>query len=117
MPRPSPRRPTVPVNILCIGDVVGQPGRAMLADHLGGLIEQYTVDLVVCNAENASGGSGLTPAIFRKLINYGVDVVTLGDHCFRQGDILGVLTEDPRVLRPANLSPHAPGRRWTVVPT
>ena len=107
----------MPVNILCIGDVVGQPGRGMLADHLGGLIEQYAVDLVVCNAENAAGGSGLTPAIFRKLLNYGVDVITLGDHCFRQGDILKVLDESDRVLRPANLSPQAPGKRWTVVPT
>ena len=107
----------MPVNILCIGDVVGQPGRGMLADHLGELIEQYELDLVVCNAENAAGGSGLTPAIFRKLLHYGVDVVTLGDHCFRQGDILKVLDESDRLLRPANLSAQAPGRRWTTVPT
>ncbi len=104
------------VNILCIGDVVGQAGRGMLADHLPGLIDQHEIQLVVCNAENAAGGSGLTPQIFRKLLHYGVDVVTLGDHCFRKSDILTVI-DDTRLLRPANISASAPGRTWTVVPT
>ena len=104
------------VNILCIGDVVGQAGRGMLADHLPGLIDQHEIQLVVCNAENAAGGSGLTPQLFRKLLHYGVDVVTLGDHCFRKADILTVI-DDPRLLRPANISASAPGRTWTVAPT
>ncbi|OPX24360.1 MAG: hypothetical protein B1H04_02230 [Planctomycetales bacterium 4484_123] len=105
------------MKILCIGDVVGKPGRRMLADHLRRLIQDHHVDLVVCNGENAAGGSGITPQIFRKLLHYGVDVVTLGDHVYRKGEITTVMGTSDRIVRPANLGDRAVGRRWTVVPT
>ncbi|KKN62326.1 hypothetical protein LCGC14_0512890 [marine sediment metagenome] len=104
------------VNILCIGDVVGQAGRGIVADRLANLIADEDLDLVVCNGENAAGGSGLTPQIFHKLLHYGVDVVTLGDHCFRKSEIVPIL-DNERLLRPLNLSVNAPGHGWTVVPT
>jgi 2',3'-cyclic-nucleotide 2'-phosphodiesterase len=107
----------MPVNILCIGDVVGRPGRFVIADHLPELITQRSIDLVVCNAENAAGGSGLTPQIFTKLLAYGVDCITLGDHAFRKRDILPTLQNSHQIVRPANLSPQAAGKRWTVVET
>ncbi len=107
----------VNVNILCIGDIVGQAGRGMLADHLHNFIAERNVDLVVCNAENAAGGSGLTPQIFHKIRKYGVDVVTLGDHVYRKHEITSVLKSDDHIVRPANLSAKAVGKRWTVVPT
>ncbi|NLW86181.1 MAG: YmdB family metallophosphoesterase [Planctomycetes bacterium] len=105
------------MNILCIGDVVGKPGRRMVADHLRELIQQRQIELVVCNAENASNGSGLTPQLFGKFIHYGVDVVTLGDHVYRKREITAALIGSDRIVRPANLSSQAIGRRWTVVPT
>ncbi len=105
------------INILCIGDVVGKPGRRMLAEHLKELIREHQVELVVCNPENAAGGSGLTPQIFRKLLHYGVDAMTLGDHVYRKREITSVLSESDRLVRPANISAQAIGRRWTVVPT
>ncbi len=105
------------INILCIGDVVGRPGRNILASKLPELIKNLNLNLVVCNAENAAGGSGLTPQIFSKLMNYGVDVVTLGDHAYRKKDVIETLKQSDRVVRPANLSAAATGRRWTVVPT
>lgn len=105
------------INILCIGDVVGKCGRAALAELLPGLIRQREIDLVVCNAENAAGGSGLTPAIFNKLLHYGVDAVTLGDHVYRKREITESLGDSERIVRPANISARAVGRRWTVVPT
>lgn len=105
------------MTILCIGDVVGRPGRTVLADNLRTFINERKVDLVVCNAENAAGGSGLTPQIFKKLLNYGVDVVTLGDHAFRKRDVISTLMESDRIVRPANLARGAVGKRWTVVPT
>ena len=105
------------INILCIGDVVGQAGRGMLADHLHNFVTEREVDLVVCNAENAAGGSGLTPQIFNKIRKYGVDVVTMGDHVFRKHEILPILKQDDHIVRPANLSANAVGRRWTVVET
>ena len=107
----------MPINVLCLGDLVGRPGRSVLAEHLKGFIEAKKVDFVVCNAENAAGGSGMTPGIFKKLIAYGVDVVTLGDHAFRKKEAIQVLETSDRIIRPANYSPQAVGKRWTVVPT
>ena len=104
----------MPINILCVGDVVGRPGRRMLADRLPALVRERRIDFVVCNAENAAGGSGLTVQIFRKLLTYGVDVVTLGDHVYRKREITSVLESSPRIVRPANISDKAIGRRWTV---
>jgi len=89
----------------------------MLADHLKGLIRDRQIDLVVCNAENAAGGSGLTPQGYQKLLHYGVDVITMGDHVYRKRDIVPVLSTSDRIIRPANLSPKAAGRRYTVVAT
>ncbi|MBI5725114.1 MAG: TIGR00282 family metallophosphoesterase [Planctomycetes bacterium] len=107
----------MPIKILCIGDVVGRPGRCVLADHLKNLITQWSLDLVVCNAENAAGGSGLTPQIFSKLLNYGVDAVTMGDHVYRKREIVATLESSDRIVRPCNMPPPAAGKRWTVVPT
>lgn len=105
------------INILCIGDVVGKAGRGVLAEHLKPLIESKNIDFVVCNAENAAGGSGLTPTICEKLINYGVDAVTLGDHCYRKSDIFPMLDSSDRVIRPANLPKSSAGRGTAILPT
>jgi metallophosphoesterase (TIGR00282 family) len=103
------------VNILCIGDVVGKPGRKVLSEHLPRLINELKVELVVCNGENAAGGSGLTPQLFKKLLGYGIDVITLGDHVYRKVEIVSQLNESARLIRPANLSDQAAGKGWTVV--
>ncbi len=105
------------INVLCIGDVVGKPGRNILSHKLPDLIRRHDLNLVVCNAENAAGGSGLTGQIFSKLLNYGVDVVTLGDHAYRKKDVFEILGSSERIVRPANLSTAAAGARFTVVPT
>ena len=105
------------VNIFCIGDLVGRAGRDMLAEHLANFITDNTVEFVVCNAENAAGGSGLAPAIFDEVLRHGVDVVTMGDHVYRRREIFSVLDSSDRIVRPANLSAKAAGKRWTVVET
>jgi len=105
------------LNIFCVGDVVGRAGRNVLAEKLEEFIRARDVDLVVCNGENTAGGSGLSPTLFEKLLSYGVDVVTLGDHVYRKRQIISVLTSSERIVRPANLSADAAGRRWTVVAT
>lgn len=107
----------MPVNIFCIGDVVGHPGRGIIADHLRNFIQERGVDFVVCNAENAAGGSGLTPQLYKKFLSYGVDVVTLGDHVYKRLEITTTLQTSDRIVRPANLPIVATGKRWTVVPT
>src|SRR5688500_17673439 len=105
------------MRILALGDVVGRPGRQIICNKLPGLVKQRAVDLVVCNAENVAGGSGITQNLFHKLRSYGVDVVTLGDHAFKKLDIASTLQSSERILRPANLSREAAGRTHTVVTT
>ncbi|MBN1359999.1 MAG: TIGR00282 family metallophosphoesterase [Sedimentisphaerales bacterium] len=98
------------VNILCIGDVVGRPGRRILADKLKSVVEERSIDCVIANSENAAGGSGLTPQIYDKLLRYGVNLITLGDHAFRKRDIIETLERTDNIARPANFSEHAAGR-------
>lgn len=104
------------LRVLMVGDVVGKAGRDVVVQRMADIKERYAINFVVCNAENAAGGSGLTPEIFNALMKAGVDCVTLGDHAFRQKSFLPVLSSsDQRVVRPANVSPEAPGRGWTIL--
>jgi len=105
------------LNILCIGDVVGRPGRRVLADKLRALVNERSIDCVIVNAENAAGGSGLTPQIYEKLMRYGVNLITLGDHAFRKRDIIETLETANNIVRPANFSEHAAGRGTAVCQT
>jgi metallophosphoesterase (TIGR00282 family) len=107
----------MPLRILCLGDIVGRPGRQVVHQRLPGLVRQHNVDLVIANAENIAGGSGITANLFHKIRSYGIDVVTLGDHVYKKADILPTLQTSERIVRPANLSPNAVGRTFTVVTT
>ena len=103
------------MRLLLIGDVVGKPGRQIICRALRGLIERERLDLVVANAENAAGGSGLTPEIYRELLAAGVDAITLGDHIYRRREINAVLESASNIVKPANFPPDAPGRDFMVV--
>ena len=105
------------LNILCIGDVVGRPGRRIIADRLKSLIKERDIDCVIVNAENAAGGSGLTPQIYEKLLKYGVDLITLGDHTYRKRDIISTLETADNIVRPANYSTQAAGKGFAVYQT
>jgi metallophosphoesterase (TIGR00282 family) len=107
----------MPLRILCLGDIVGRPGRQVVHQRLPGLVRQHNVDLVIANAENIAGGSGITTNLFHKIRSYGIDVVTLGDHVYKKADILPTLQTSERIVRPANLSPNAAGKTFTVVTT
>lgn len=95
-----------------LGDIVGQPGRRVVQQQIAALRDRYEPDLVIANAENIAGGSGITDAMYQRLIKYGLDGVTLGDHCFRQKDILPLLNDYENLIRPANLPEQAAGHRW-----
>jgi metallophosphoesterase (TIGR00282 family) len=103
------------VRVLLIGDIVGKPGRQIVARAVKKLIERENLDLVVANAENAAGGSGLTPANYQELISAGVDCITLGDHIYRRREIIDVLESQPNIVKPANYPPAAPGREFAIV--
>ncbi|MDG3002791.1 TIGR00282 family metallophosphoesterase [Paludisphaera mucosa] len=104
-----------PLKILFIGDVVGSPGRKIVSQVLPRLIRRWGIGLVVCNAENAAGGSGLTLRCFEELTDAGVDVMTMGDHVYRKDEIHQVFDRTDRVLKPANFPAEAPGPDLALV--
>jgi metallophosphoesterase (TIGR00282 family) len=97
------------VRLLFLGDIIGRPGRQALDRFLPGLVEKYKPSLIVANAENAAGGSGLTPDIGRELLGR-LDVLTSGNHIWDKKEGLGYLDQEPQLLRPANYPPGNPGR-------
>lgn len=103
------------MRILLIGDIVGRPGKHACSQIIPRLIRDDNVDFVVANAENASDGSGLTPAMYNKLRHYGVDACTMGDHIYRRKEILPILGSEDRIVRPANYPTEAVGREFVIV--
>ena len=103
--------------VLCVGDVVGKPGRSILARKLPALSTQHEIDCVIVNAENAAEGSGLTVSLYDKFMKYGVDVLTMGDHVYRKNEIIPTLETSEHIVRPANLPRQAPGREMLVYQT
>lgn len=106
-----------PFRILFVGDVVGAPGLKALARFLPGLVRTTGADVVVANGENAAGGLGITAEVVRSMESAGVHVITSGNHVWDKKEILGRLHDFPRLLRPANYPPAAPGKGWCVVET
>lgn len=105
------------VKILCIGDVVGRPGRHVLSQKLEEFVKVNEIDCVIANAENAAGGSGITSQIREKLLKYGVNLITLGDHAYRKREIIPVLESCDDIVRPANMSPNSAGKDFAVYQT
>src|SRR5580658_7787003 len=103
------------MNILCIGDIVGRPGREAVEFALPRIKKEHSIDFVIANAENASGGSGLIPKNADEILKSGVDVMTMGDHVWDKPEIFPYLTEHPeRIIRPANFPEGVPGVGYTV---
>src|SRR5438270_13858201 len=105
------------LTVLFLGDVVGEPGRNAVIARLPELKEQHGVDFIVVNGENAAGGRGITGKITIDLLRAGVSVVTTGDHVWDQKDILSFIDTEPRLLRPLNYPPGAPGSGSIVLET
>ena len=104
------------MNILCIGDIVGRPGREALAYALPKIKKEQGIDFVIANAENASGGSGLIPKNADEILGLGVDVLTMGDHVWDKPEIFSYLQErQQKIVRPANFPEGTPGVGWTIV--
>lgn len=105
------------LNLLCVGDVVGRPGRQILAWALPRLVKAYQIDCVIVNVENAAAGSGLTPALYEKFLRYGAHLLTMGDHVYRRREIASVLEQSSQLVRPANLPPAAVGKEYAIFQT
>jgi metallophosphoesterase (TIGR00282 family) len=105
------------VRILFVGDVFGAPGRRAVEARLHDLREELRADICIVNGENAADGVGLTAKLAEKLLAAGADAITMGNHVWRQRDLMPFLDASDRIVRPANLGgPDAPGRGLTVVP-
>ena len=102
------------MRLLFIADAFGRPGRNLIEQRLPELREHHGLDFVVANGENLADGAGISARGAQRLWAAGVDVITLGNHAFRQRDVYPLLNSDARIVRPANMAAAAPGRGLTV---
>jgi len=102
------------MRLLFLGDLMGRTGRSAAIDALPDLREKLKLDFVVVNAENAASGFGTTSKIAGQVIQAGADVLSGGNHTFDQKEILSVINNDTRILRPVNYPPGTPGRGYSL---
>ncbi len=101
--------------IFISGDIVGREGRHALTAFISNLKKDKSVDIVIANAENASGGLGLDAKSAKELLAGGIDVITLGDHAWKFKDLEVQLSqEDSKILRPHNFNIDLPGSGWGI---
>jgi metallophosphoesterase (TIGR00282 family) len=105
------------MKILFIGDTVGKAGRTIVHYHLKHLQQELAVDLTILNCENAAAGFGVTPKIADEFFDWGIDVLTSGNHIWDKKEIIPYLDKNPRILRPANYPQENPGRGLAVLKT
>ncbi len=105
------------MKILFIGDTVAHAGRTIVHDHLKHLQNEHGIDLTILNCENAAAGFGVTPRIADDFFDWGVDVLTSGNHIWDKKEIIPYLSKNSRILRPANYPPDNPGRGAAIVKT
>ncbi|AMA73504.1 MULTISPECIES: TIGR00282 family metallophosphoesterase [Aneurinibacillus] len=103
------------MRLLFIGDVVGAPGRKMLQEMLPRLKNKYNPHFTIVNGENAASGRGITPKIANEFYEWGAGVITLGNHSFDNKEVFEFIDDEPRIVRPANYAPGAPGRGVTFL--
>ena len=102
------------MNILAIGDIVGEIGVKKIVKELPKLKAKYDIDFCIINGENSAGGMGITKKIFDSLINAGADVITMGNHTWGKKDIFSFI-DDKRIVRPANYTKGLPGNDYSIV--
>ena len=105
------------MNVLFIGDIMGEPGRRVILKHLSKVIQEHQIDVVIGNGENAAGGFGITQEVAEDLFDLGLSVITLGNHAWDKREALEYLQKEQRVIRPANYPDGVPGKGTCVVET
>jgi hypothetical protein len=102
------------MRILFVGDIVGKPGRRAIDRVLAKVVAENGIEFTIANGENAAGGMGITPDIALEMLDKGVDVLTSGNHIWAKKEIMPFLSEESRLLRPANYPANVPGRGMGV---
>jgi 2',3'-cyclic-nucleotide 2'-phosphodiesterase len=103
------------MNVLMVGDVFGESGRAALTRLLPRLRQEHAVDFCVVNIENAAGGFGVTPPMARQVLEGGADVLTSGNHIWDKKEIVEYITKENLLLRPANYPAGTPGVGYVTI--
>ncbi len=103
------------IKVLFIGDNVGKPGRAIIKNYLKDICQEYSIQLVVANCENAAGGMSITPEIANELFSYGIHVLTTGNHIFNNRNSIQLLETNANFLRPANFPDGVPGTGFATL--
>lgn len=98
------------MKILFIGDVVGSPGRDMIKDYLPKLKEKYHPTITIINGENAAAGKGITESIYRQFLEWGAQVITMGNHTWNKKEIYDFIDDAKYLIRPANFPENNPGK-------
>lgn len=112
-PQPIPPGVPLPLRVLAVGDIFGEPGRKAAMAMIPRLRHERAIDLVVANGENAAGGRGITRTIADDLLRTGVDVLTLGNHTWSQREMETVLKDRSLpIVRPLNYPPGVPGQGY-----
>ena len=103
------------MKLLFLGDIVGKAGRRGLEKYLPELQEKLQPDFIIANGENSAHGFGINKSIADGLFEMGIDCITLGNHAFDNADIYKWIDDEPRVIRPDNISKDAPGLGGNVI--
>jgi len=98
------------MRVLFIGDIFGRPGREIARRAVPALIERESLDFVIANVENSTAGFGVTGDIADTILEYGVDVMTTGNHVWDKKEVLDYIPRQAKLLRPANFPAGVPGR-------
>lgn len=103
------------MRILHIGDIIGRTGRKAVKTFLPDVRRDYRPDIIVANAENASGGFGITYAVYEELLRLDIDIMTTGNHIWDNRETEMSIHKMDRLIRPANLPPGAPGKGMITI--
>ncbi len=105
------------MRVLHIGDIVGESGRKAVARILPSIKKHHSPDLIIANGENLAGGFGITEKTLKEVLESGVDVITSGNHIWDKKEVLKIITQEPRLIRPANYPPGVPGSSYFLFDT
>ena len=103
------------MNLLFVGDIVGDSGCEFLRKNIYEIKTEYDIDITIMNGENSAQGNGITPSSYQSLINMGADVVTTGNHCFRRKEMMNLYDAEENLLRPANFPDGVVGKGYTLI--
>lgn len=102
------------MNILFIGDIYGKLGRETIEKYLGKIKDDYRINYVIANGENAAHGRGITQQIYKGFLEQGIQAVTMGNHTFDNRDIYNFIDQAKNLIRPANLDSSVPGKGYDI---